>query len=547
MTNRMLDTQTILALRTEAIENSSVGIAILSPPEDDYQLLDVNDAFARIMGYMSDELVGQSLRILAGPRTNSSTIEQAIEAVYCHSTHRGSLIAYRRDQKPQPVDFASSSHCDEHGNIRYIMITIRDATDSMRDRDAQTLTNSMNASFRDAATSVDVPGALATLMVHDFADWCTIHLQDDDGTFRLAAIANRLDEQPDGNVDTDIRSEGIGVVATSGIPLIHQPSEPCNPMLATQMSAILGKSVCSIFTVPISADPTHTFGAVSWIVTDDRREYLQADREVAKEAAAKLGHFLDGFRIQDSLSNALLARERFLSVAGHELRTPVVSIKGYTQLLLRDLRRRDFSRERLESGLRTIEASTSRLTALTEDIFTMYNAGYSSVPLTLKSIQLLSYLNDFFVNTQKHLLHGHTFDLEQMTADAWVRMDVIRFAQVLYNLVNNAERFSTPDAAICVSTELADDGIIISIHDEGKGLGAGEEEEIFDPFVSSRPHTGYTQQGLGISLHITRKIVERHQGRIWAQSPGPDNGTTFYIYLPTVPDPADEPGSSTKI
>lgn len=539
MAKRTLDAQTILNLRTEAIENASVGIAILSPREDDYRLLDVNDSFARIMGYAADELVGQPLTVLSGPRTDYSVMKDAVESAYCLSPHSGSLIAYRQDLQPQPLDFTSSSHCDEQGNIQHVLITIRDATGSMRDRDARTLSNTMSSAFREASTPADIPGTFAEVMVPHFADWCTIHLQNDDGTFQLAAIANRLGEEPAGAIDTDIKSEGIGAVAASGIPLIHQPSEPCNPTLAAQMSAILGKPVYSILTVPIAADPTHSLGALSWVVTDDHREYLPADREVAEEAAAKLGHFLHGLRVQDSLSNALLARERFLSVAGHELRTPVVSIKGYTQLLLRDLRRREISRERIESGLRTIEASTSRLTALTEDIFTVYNAGYSSVPLTLKSVPLQTYLVEFFANTQKHLLHGHTIDLDGITAHAWVRIDVVRFAQVLYNLVNNAERFSRPDIPIQVETSLSDGGVVISVRDGGKGLAAGEEEEIFNLFASTRPHTMYAQQGLGISLHITRKIVERHQGRIWAESPGSDEGTTFHIYLPTVSEPTD--------
>lgn len=543
MRETRLNEQAILALRAQAIESASMGVAILSPTEGNLLFLDVNDAFARLMGYTSEQLAGQSLNILQGPRTDTYLIGRAIEAVYCGSSLRGSLIAYRQDMKPLPVEYSISARCDEQGEIEYVLITARNATDSKRDHDAQLLTNRMSAHFREGATPGDVCEPLAAMMVPDFADWCTVHLQDEDGTFRLMAVANRLDEQPKGDLETDVRHEGIGVVTSSTIPLVHQPSEPNNPALAGQMSAILGKPVHAILTVPIAVNPSRSFGAISWVVTDDHREYVAADREVAEEAAAKLGHHLEAFRIQDSLSNALLARERFLSVAGHELRTPVVSIKGYTQLLLRDLQRRELSRERIESGLKTIEASTSRLTALTEDIFTMYNAGYASVPLHLKSVLLLNYLHDFLSNAQKHFLHGHTLDYAGMTDDAWVQLDVVRFSQVLYNLINNAERFSAPDTPIRIATSLVEDGVIISVTDEGKGLSSGEDEDIFNPFVSSRPLTSYEQQqGLGISLHITRKIVERHHGRIWAESPGPNKGTTFRIHLPTLPEPNDPPG-----
>jgi signal transduction histidine kinase len=66
----------------------------------------------------------------------------------------------------------------------------------------------------------------------------------------------------------------------------------------------------------------------------------------------------------------------------------------------------------------------------------------------------------------------------------------------------------------------------------------GEETSIFDPFVTSRRNSDHTEAGLGISLYISQQIVQRHEGRIWAESAGPDQGTTFKILLPLVPDPA---------
>jgi signal transduction histidine kinase len=216
----------------------------------------------------------------------------------------------------------------------------------------------------------------------------------------------------------------------------------------------------------------------------------------------------------------------------------VVSIKGYAQLLLRDIRRQTLSPQRLQNGLHTIESAAERLSALTEDLFTVYNRGSSTVPLTLSTVKLESYLREFFSTAQAHLLHGHVLDVSAIRDTGWVSIDVVRFAQVLYNLMNNAERFSPPTTPIRIATLRQTNGAIISVADNGKGLMPGEETSIFDPFVTSRRNSDHTEAGLGISLYISQQIVQRHEGRIWAESAGPDQGTTFKILLPLVPDPA---------
>jgi signal transduction histidine kinase len=242
--------------------------------------------------------------------------------------------------------------------------------------------------------------------------------------------------------------------------------------------------------------------------------------------------------VRRNLSQALHSREAFLSAAGHELRTPVVSIKGYAQLLLRDIERQHLSPQRLENALRTIESSASRLSTLTEDLFSVYNRGSATVPLNLSTVKLETYLREFFTTARAHLLHGHTLDLAGIAPAGWVSLDVTRFAQVLYNLMDNAQRFSPPTSEIRVATAQQPNGVLIAVSDAGSGLEPGEETAIFDPFYASRQPRDHAESGLGISLYISQQIVQRHDGQIWAESDGPNRGTTFKILLPRTADPA---------
>jgi signal transduction histidine kinase len=373
-------------------------------------------------------------------------------------------------------------------------------------------------------------------MVRDFADWCAIHLRQEDDSLALATIASRTGSSPLGNGDMPDPGIGIGKVFASGIPLIHQPNHPENPALSRQMQQITGMPIRSVASVPIASNSIEAFGVITWAITDDARTYHHEDVQAAEEVGVKFGHFLEEHQIRDSLARAVRAREGFMKAAGHELRTPLVSIKGYTQLLLRDFRRQSISPQRLEAGLRAIDTSTARLTDLMEDLFAITNPGVTSIPLRLMSVDIHSYIRDFLATTPSLTLAGHRISLSEPDGPLMIQIDMTRFSQVLFNIVINAVHFSPADSDVLIETKREDDHVVISVRDQGKGLAPGEEESIFDPFTQARSWYGSEQQGLGISLYISKQIVARHHGELWAESEGPDKGTTFHIRLPILPD-----------
>jgi PAS domain S-box-containing protein len=538
MTPSDLNPETILALRNEAVEADSTGVAILSASDHLYQFLDVNGAFLRITGYAAAEILGRPYGILGGPRTSTESLDAIKLALDQRQGYSGTIVTYGADNAPQWVHVSVTFTCEAHGGLEYVLFTIRDATAFVRARTAQDLIREISACIRRTPRPSDATPEVARLMVPAFTDWCAIHMLNEEGVLSLAALAHATLPAPGNVTGVDVEGQGIGAVTASGITLRHQPSDPTNPALAQQMSAMLGMPVHAVLTVPIATDATHIFGAITWATTDDKREFADADVEIAEDIGARVGYHHDTFRQREDLALTVRSRESFLSVAGHELRTPVVSIKGYAQLLLRDIRRKTLSPQRLENGLHTIESAAEKLSALTEDLFTVYNRGSATVPLSLSTVKLDTYLREFFSTSQAHLLHGHVLELSGIHDTGWVSIDVVRFAQVLYNLMNNAERFSPPTAPIRISTSRRAHGAIISVADNGKGLAHGEEKSIFDPFVTSRRNSAHTEAGLGISLYISHQIVQRHKGRIWAESDGPDLGATFKVFLPVVPDPA---------
>lgn len=523
-------------LRAEAILEAGVGIALVEVTNESLTIHDVNDALAVLTRFRVEDLINRPFATLYGPRTDPRQVESLESAAQSGESWRDTLILTTATNTPLPVSvtMAPKKLIDLDGNLA--IITMLDATALTRARNVQRLSNDISTIVGRQDAERAPAEDLARAMVRDFADWCTIHLRREDGSLGLAAIASRLGKAPAGNGELADLRIGIGKVFASGIPLLHQPSHPANPALARQMQEIIGTPVQSVAAVPVASNALEAFGTITWAITDDERMYHHEDVQAAEEVGVKFGHFLEEHHIRDSLARAVRAREGFMKAAGHELRTPLVSIKGYTQLLLRDLRRQTISPQRLESGLRAIDTSTSRLTDLMEDLFAITNPGLNSLPLRLMQVDIHTHVRDFLATTPSLTLAGHRITLSEPDESLIIPVDTTRFSQVLFNVVINAVHFSPADTDIGIDIRRDGDHALICVRDHGKGLVPGEEDSIFDPFAQAHIWHESDQQGLGISLYISKQIVLRHNGEIWAESEGPDTGTTFYIRMPLAPE-----------
>lgn len=535
-------------IRAEAVLEAGIGIALLEVVDDALTIRDTNDAFAALVRFDVDALINQPMSALFGTRTERHLIRAMVNSARAARRWHDTITLKTARNAPLPVKIVVSPKTWPDIAGTYAIATVQDATDYVRARNVQRLANDINVIIGRQDHAGSQVSELASSMVRDFADWCIIHLRAPDGHLQLAAIANREGHVPRGDAGLDVASGGIGKAYASGIPLLHQPSHPENPALIRQAGAIIGQRVRAAASVPIASNSLDAFGTISWAITDDERDYHHEDVHAAEEVGAKYGHFLEENQTRESLARAVRAREGFMKAAGHELRTPLVSIKGYTQLLLRDFRRQTISPQRLESGLKAIDTATSRLTDLMEDLFAVANPGINSLPLRLVTVDLSSYVREFLNTTPSLSLAGHRIHLEGPDEPIMVQVDLTRFSQVLFNIAINAVHFSPANSDIHISTRRDGDIAMIEVKDSGRGLAPGEESSIFDPFAQARSFDGSEEQGLGIGLYISKQIVTRHHGEIWAESAGLEQGTTFHIRLPLAPtvDVAPEGAASRK-
>ncbi|HZO32777.1 MAG TPA: sensor histidine kinase [Chloroflexota bacterium] len=239
---------------------------------------------------------------------------------------------------------------------------------------------------------------------------------------------------------------------------------------------------------------------------------------------------------EEHLRQALRARDEFLSIASHELRTPVTGIKGYAQLLLRAQARNRLEPARLTRSLQAIDEATDRLTTLTQDLLDVSRIRLGQLPLRLQEIDLTELVRRIGYRYSDQLPARH-----ELIVDLWapvppIQGDADRLEQVLSNLLENAIKYSPEGGVVRLELGRSGDEIVLAVRDEGIGLPGDAAESIFRPFGRAPNASARNLPGMGLGLYICQNIVERHGGRIVARSAGEDLGTTFEITLPCPPD-----------
>ena len=238
------------------------------------------------------------------------------------------------------------------------------------------------------------------------------------------------------------------------------------------------------------------------------------------------------------LVQANAAKDKFLSMVSHELRTPLTSLKMRTQHL-RQHRERSESDDIVSLGLEDMERSISRLEVLINDLLDASLIETNMFVLHRKRCDL--------VDLCRHLLEEYTagngpalrFEAPGEPIEAEVDPD--RISQVMLNLLTNARKYSPEGYPITVTLQQAGYEAIISVRDMGGGIPADVLPHIFEQYyrVPGVEVQTDSYSGLGLGLYISRKLVERHAGRIDVQSV-PGEGSVFSVVLPLFVDPTIE-------
>lgn len=220
-------------------------------------------------------------------------------------------------------------------------------------------------------------------------------------------------------------------------------------------------------------------------------------------------------------------KDDFIKMASHELKTPVTTIKGYIQLLLKinENEKNAF----LSESLYTIDKQVSKLSKLIADLLDATKIETGKLQINSEVFRVGEIIKELIKDARTTSI-AHTIMFNQ-NADPLVLADKDRITQVLSNLISNAVKYSPDASKIIIETKLDNKEIIVSVQDFGIGIAPQDHDKIFERFYRVSDKLENTFPGFGIGLFIVKEIISLHKGRLWVDS-AKGKGSVFYFSLP---------------
>lgn len=221
-------------------------------------------------------------------------------------------------------------------------------------------------------------------------------------------------------------------------------------------------------------------------------------------------------------------QRKFVSNVSHDFRSPLTSIKGYVEAMLDGT----IPVEMQEKYLNIILFETERLNKLTHNLLDLNRLGHHGLRLEYTDFDINHMIRTTLLTfegicNKKNI----TFDLILTGKELFIRADMIKIQQVLYNLIDNAIKFSNSDSTIKVETSIKNEKVLISIKDNGIGIPQESLKKIWDRFYKTDSSRGKDKQGTGLGLAITKEIIQAHEENISVVSTE-GAGTEFLFTMP---------------
>jgi PAS domain S-box-containing protein len=266
---------------------------------------------------------------------------------------------------------------------------------------------------------------------------------------------------------------------------------------------------------------------------DGQRRPLLVSAAPLHEADGRIVDAVAVFQDIAEIKEAQRRKDEWLAIASHELRTPVTSLRGFAQFLVRQQRRGELLNDNtLRDGLETINRQADRLAELVHDLVDISRIQRGRVELRRRAFDL----NDLIRVTVVRLADadpdaGTRLRLDLPAESLHGVWDYDRIDQALTNLISNALKYDPGGAHILIRAGREGDNAFVSVHDSGIGVPALDMERLFQPFSRATNAFSHGAGGIGLGLYISRDIIERHGGHVTVESKE-GAGSTFGFTLP---------------
>ncbi len=298
--------------------------------------------------------------------------------------------------------------------------------------------------------------------------------------------------------------------------------------------------VQSILAVPLIIR-NNVIGTLIVMLEKKLEEATPAEKDIIDRLTGVIGIAVDNALLYRAIQNANeklkqvdKLKDEFVSLASHELRTPMTVIKSYVWLLLEG-KTGELTPQQMEYLKRSYD-STNRLIDMVNDMLNISRIESGRFTIDPKPMNIVTLVQEVIAemqakSTELGIKLFVTVPAEPLPV---ISADADRIKQVLINLIGNALKFTVKDGSISVTCEEKDGSVLIKVRDTGMGIKPEDMEKLFKKFnmLGGSYLTKQAGQGSGLGLYLSKNLIELHHGRIWVESEGEGKGATFSFTLP---------------
>jgi PAS domain S-box-containing protein len=508
----------------------------------DQRIVRINRACETRLGRTSASVAGRHFADVFALQSELVSVRAALERI-CRTQPSGSIETHLLCKRGETRLIAWSCAALPPGRWEpaQCIATGIDITEQRHLEDAlrfEVEASAMLSSSLDYKTTLD---CVVKLMVPRLADWSALHLLQPDGSLRLLAVEH-VDPalaQVCWDMDRQFRvaldgPSAIAMVAREGRSVLLPPLDEyilSQVAVSAEHRDVLQRIDFESGLVLALCVRGKPMGVLSLGVRRPRRAYNASDLALAEKIARSAAIAIENAELYREAQEAIHARELFLTMASHELRTPITTLGLQIQSLARSARRGLTERltpERIAATAELIERQVKRLEILVNNLLDVSRMTDSPIELNLEEVDLSEIARDAVERLGPQFARVHSPVTFQADAPAKGRWDKARLDQVITHIVENAIKYGE-GKPIEVTVTADARAAKLRVKDHGIGIASEDQERIFAPFAKGESERPYS--GLGIGLWIAAQIAKAHGGSIGIES-RPGMGSTFTLELP---------------
>jgi signal transduction histidine kinase len=235
-------------------------------------------------------------------------------------------------------------------------------------------------------------------------------------------------------------------------------------------------------------------------------------------------------RRREELERISRAKTEFISITSHQLRTPLTVIKGYLSMILEGVYGE--VSEKLKKVLDNIYLANERLIKLVNSFLNISRIELGKIELEFQETDIAELTESVVKEMESSAKEKNLYlKFEKPKELPKIFVDKEKIREVILNLIDNAIKY-TQKGGVEIKLQMVNDRLRILVSDTGEGFTKEEKEKLFESFSRGSAGEKYWVEGAGVGLYIAKRIVELHQGKIWAESEGKGKGSTFFVELP---------------